>query len=145
MSTLPDPDFHPEFYADVPGKRLLAFFIDTVIIIALCVLVLPFTAFTGLFFFPLLYLVLGFAYRVVTLANAGATFGMRVMAIEFRDASGLRMGGGLAVLHTLGYTISWAMPLLQVASVVLMLTSRRGQGLSDQVLGTVALNRRASR
>ena len=70
MSTLPDPDFQPEFYADVPGKRLLAFFIDTIIIIGLCVLVLPFTAFTGLFFFPLLYLVLGFAYRVVTLANS---------------------------------------------------------------------------
>jgi hypothetical protein len=34
---------------------------------------------------------------------------------------------------------------LQVASVVLMLTSRRGQGLSDHVLGTVALNRRAGR
>ncbi len=50
MSTLPDPDFQPEFYADVPGKRLLAFFIDTIIIIGLCVLVLPFTAFTGLFF-----------------------------------------------------------------------------------------------
>lgn len=145
MSTLPDPDFQPEFYADVPGKRLLAFFIDTIINIGLCVLVLPFTAFTGLFFFPLLYLVLGFAYRVVTLANSGATLGMRVMAIEFRDAQGQRMGGGLALLHTLGYTISWAMPLLQVGSVVLMLTSRRGQGLSDHVLGTVALNRRAAR
>jgi hypothetical protein len=31
-----------------------------------------------------------------------------------------------------------------VASVVLMLTRPRGEGLSDLVLGTVALNRRAA-
>ena len=35
-------------------------------------------------------------------------------------------------------------PLLQVISIVLMLTRPRGEGLSDLVLGTVALNRRAT-
>lgn len=141
---LPDPDTQPEFYADVPAKRLVAFVVDTLVIIVLCLLVVPFTAFTGLFFFPVLMAVIGFAYRVVTIARGSATWGMRLVAIEFRAADGRRFDLGLAFAHTLGLTISFALPLLQVASVVLMLTRPRGEGLSDLVLGTVALNRRAA-
>jgi hypothetical protein len=51
---LPDPHYQPEFYADVPLKRLISWAIDTVLIVLLVVLILPFTAFTGLFFLPLL-------------------------------------------------------------------------------------------
>jgi uncharacterized RDD family membrane protein YckC len=141
---LPDPDTQPEFYADVPAKRLVAFVVDTLVIIALSLLVVPFTAFTGLFFFPVLMAVVGFAYRVVTIARGSATWGMRLVAIEFRAADGRRFDLGLAFAHTLGLTLCFALPLLQVASVVLMLTRPRGEGLSDLVLGTVALNRRAA-
>src|SRR6056297_687890 len=141
---LPDPDTQPEFYADVPAKRLVAFVVDTLVILVLSLLVVPFTAFTGLFFFPVLMAVIGFAYRVVTIARNSATWGMRLVAIEFRAADGRRFDIGLAFAHTLGLTISFALPLLQVASVVPMLTRPRGEGLSDLVLGTVALNRRAA-
>jgi uncharacterized RDD family membrane protein YckC len=141
---LPDPDTQPEFYADVPAKRLVAFVVDTLVIIALSLLVVPFTAFTGLFFFPVLMAVVGFAYRVVTIARGSATWGMRLVAIEFRAADGRRFDLGLGFAHTLGLTLCFALPLLQVASVVLMLTRPRGEGLSDLVLGTVALNRRAA-
>lgn len=141
---LPDPETQPEFYADVPTKRLLAFVVDTLVIIVLCLLVVPFTAFTGLFFFPALMVVIGFAYRVVTIARGSATWGMRLVAIEFRAADGRRFDLGLAFAHTLGLSISFALPLLQVASIVLMLTRPRGEGLSDLVLGTVVLNRRAA-
>jgi hypothetical protein len=34
-------------------------------------------------------------------------------------------------------------PVLQVISIILMLTTAKGQGLSDSLLGTVMLNRRA--
>ena len=141
---LPDPDTQPEFYADVPAKRLVAFVVDTLIILVLSLLVVPFTAFTGLFFFPVLMAVIGFAYRVATIARGSATWGMRLVAIEFRAADGRRFDLGLAFAHTLGLTISFALPLLQVISVVLMLPRPRGEGLSDLVLGTVALNRRAT-
>lgn len=141
---LPDPDTQPEFYADVPTKRLIAWIIDMLVIVVLCILILPLTAFSGLFFFPALMLVVGFAYRVITIARGSATWGMRVMAIEFRTLQGQRFDLAMAALHTLGYSISFALPVLQVISVVLMLTTRRGQGLSDHVLGTVALNRRAA-
>ena len=142
-AALPDPDRHPEFYADIPLKRLIAWLVDVTLVAVLCLLALPFTAFTGIFFFPALMLVVGLIYRSLTIAGASATWGMRLMAIELRDRRGERLDGGQAVAHTLGYTVSIAMPLLQVISVVLMLTGARRQGLSDLVLGTVMLNRRA--
>jgi uncharacterized RDD family membrane protein YckC len=141
---LPDPEFQAEFYADVPMKRLIAWIADTILIALICVLILPFTAFTGIFFFPFLMLTVGFAYRVVTIANGSATWGMRLMAIELRDRTGRRFDLGQAFLHTLGYSVSIAVPVLQVISVVLMLTSSRAQGLTDHVMGSVVLNRAAA-
>ena len=140
---LPNPETQPEFYADVPVKRLVAWIIDMVLIAILCVLILPFTAFTGIFFFPFLILVVGFVYRVVTLANGSATFGMRFVGVEFRTQHGERFELGHAFLHTLGYSISLSFFILQVISIVLMLTTSRAQGLTDHIMGSVAINRAA--
>lgn len=142
MTMTPDPDSQPEFYAGVPTKRLLAWIVDAFIVIIACVVILPFTAFSGVFFFPLMMLVVGFVYRVATLANGSATWGMRLFGMELRTASDEPLDGGTALLHTLGYTISIGMMPLQLVSMVLMGTTARCQGLSDLVLGTVALNRR---
>lgn len=139
----PDPHSQPEFYADTPVKRLIAWLIDTVLVMLLALLAVPFTAFTAIFFFPLFFFVVGFAYRVVSLANGSATIGMRLAAIELRDRDGQRFGLQQAALHTLGYTVSMAFPVLQVISIVLMLTTARAQGLSDHVLGSVMINRAA--
>ncbi|WP_298499406.1 RDD family protein [uncultured Maritimibacter sp.] len=138
---LPDPDYQAEFYADVPTKRLIAWIIDTVIVALLVVLAIVFTAFIGAFFAGFLWLALGFAYRTVTIANGSATLGMRLCSIELRKADGSRMDFGAALLHTLGYSMSMAFVLPQIASVVLMLTSERKQGLTDMVLGTAAINK----
>ncbi|RBI86541.1 RDD family protein [Rhodosalinus halophilus] len=140
---LPDPARQPEFYADVPVKRLLAWVFDILLVAVLCLLALPFTAFTGIFFFPFLMLVVGLIYRTLTIAGGSATWGMRLMSIELRDRRGERLDSGQALLHTIGYSVSIAFPLLQAISVVLMLTGERRQGLTDLVLGTVMLNRRA--
>ena len=143
-ATLPDPEYQAEFYADVPVKRALAWVVDTLLIAALTMLVVPFTAFVGLFFLPALYLAVGFLYRTVALTRNSATVGMRLMAIEFRDRSGRRFDLGTAVLHTLGYTLTIGTLLPQLLSIGLMLTTARGQGLTDIVLGTVAINRAAA-
>ncbi|MDR9393484.1 MAG: RDD family protein [Roseovarius sp.] len=140
---IPDPETQPEFYSDVPMKRLVAWLVDTVLIVLICLAVLPFTAFTGILFFPFLMLSVGFAYRVITIARGSATWGMRLAAIEFRTLGGERFDLAMAFWHTLGLTISFGFPVLQLISIVLMMTTARGQGLSDHVLGTVALNRRA--
>ena len=140
---LPDPDLQPEFYADVTFKRAIAFVVDSLLILLLVLLAVLLTAFTGLFVLPLLFGGIGLAYRIVTLANASATPGMRLMAIEFRGADGRPFTMTEAVWHTLGFTVCLMFPLLQLVSIVLMLTDRRGRGLVDRVLGSVALNRRA--
>ncbi|MFD2739417.1 RDD family protein [Sulfitobacter aestuarii] len=142
MLRTPDPETHPQFYEGVPLKRLLAWLVDVTLIALICVLLLPFTAFTGLFFFPLMMLVVGFAYRVITLSNGSATWGMRLMGMELRDQADAPLDFTTAFLHTSGYAVSMAMAPLQLISVVLMATSARCQGLTDMLLGTAALNRR---
>jgi len=142
MTRLPDPDIQPEFYNGVPLKRLCAWVLDMVVIIGMCLLILPFTAFTGLFFFPFLLMVTGFIYRVMTLANGSATWGMRLMAIELRDRADEPLDLGLAFLHTLGYSISIGIFFVQVVSAVLMGSSAYGRGLTDMVLHTTMVNRR---
>jgi len=139
----PDPQIQPQFYDGVPTKRLLAWVVDTLVITALVLVMIPFTAFIGLFFLPLLYIILGFAYRVVTLSRGSATWGMRLMAIELRDMRDQPLDTGTAFVHTLGYTVSVMFTPLQLISMVLMLSTERRQGLTDMVLGTTALNRRS--
>ncbi|WP_246831325.1 RDD family protein [Pseudotabrizicola formosa] len=141
----PDPERHAAFYEGVLPKRFLAWVLDLVLIGLVTALIVPFTAFTALFFLPALFLVVGFVYRWFTLSGRSATWGMRLMNIEFLDRNGQRFDGATALLHTLGYTLSMAFVMPQILSVVLMLTSSRGQGLSDLVLGSVAINSPSTR
>ena len=66
---------------------------------------------------------------------------MRMMGIRFLSRDGARFDAATAFLHTLAYTMSVAFLLPQIISVGLMLLSPRGQGLTDHVLGSVAINR----
>ena len=142
-ATLPDPHDQADFYANVPVKRALAWVVDAVAIALMTLVVLPFTFFLGLFFLPVLYVTLSFLYRTVGLARHSATPGMRLMAIEFRDRTGAKFDLGAAFLHTLGYTLTITTLLPQLLSIGLMLTTARGQGLTDMVMGTVAINKPA--
>ncbi|UWR20934.1 RDD family protein [Sulfitobacter sp. S190] len=143
MTMTPDPDTDAHFYDGTPTKRLIAWLIDMAVIACFTLLAVILTAFTGLFILPILFLCISFAYRVITIANGSATWGMRLVSLELRTHDDQRFDLGYALLHTLGYTISVAMPLLQLISVVLMCTTERRQGLTDLVMGTVALNRRS--
>jgi uncharacterized RDD family membrane protein YckC len=140
---LPDPVYQSEFYADVPLKRALAWIVDSIVIGLAALLIVPLTAFTALFFLPLLFLAVSFVYRTLTLAGASATWGMRLMAIEFRDHRGERFDLPTAALHTLGYILTFSTILPQLLSMALMAFGPRGQGLTDLVLGSVAINRPA--
>ncbi|PTQ68921.1 RDD family protein [Celeribacter persicus] len=138
---LPDPDRQPGFYDSVPTKRMLAFVVDLIVGVVIAALIVPFTAFTGIFFFPFLVAVVSYAYRVITIANQSATWGMRLMGIEFRTSKGERFDLGMSFLHTTLFTVWCSMGLPQVVSVILMLTTARKQGLSDLILGSAAINR----
>lgn len=136
------PRFAPHQFSGVPLKRGMAWVFDVILIAVLCTLVLPFTAFTGIFFFPFLMLVVGFIYRWFTIAGGSATWGMRMMGIALCDNDGAPLTSSLALAHTFGYTVSVALPPLQLISIILMLVTARGQGLTDHVLGTTAINLR---
>lgn len=138
---LPDPDRHPEFYATVPAKRVVAWLIDWVASAVIASLLLPFTLFLGIFFFPFLVLFVGFFYRWSTLANGSSTWGMRLMAIDVRDKDGLRLTGSTAFWHVaLHYGMFLISPALLISAIATLVSSRK-QGLHDMVLGTTALNR----
>lgn len=143
MSALPDPHRQPAFYDGVVIKRGIAWVIDVMLIGILSALIVPFTAFTAVFFFPFLMLIVGFIYRWFTLASRSSTWGMRLMSIEFRDHEAKRFDSSAALLHTLGYSISVAIAPLQLISIVMMLVSARGQGLTDHLMRTTAINRPA--
>ncbi|WP_420586835.1 RDD family protein [Ruegeria sp.] len=143
MTHLPDPDSQPEFYQSVATKRFVAWLFDIALISLLCIIPVFLTLGLGIIFLPLIYGVISFVYRVVTIANGSATLGMRFMGIELRDAFGARMDMGKAVAHTAGYFISMAFFVVQIVSVIMMLTSARCQGLTDSFLGTVMINQRA--
>lgn len=138
---LPDPVTEAEFYDGVPAKRLFAWVIDVALIWLLTLLVLPLTLFTGLFYLPVLYFLIGFLYRWVGLTRNSATPGMWFAAIEIRDARGERLESGTAFLHTAGYAASVAMFPAQLVSVALMLVTPMRQGLTDLILGTAAIRR----
>ncbi|PQO22285.1 hypothetical protein C2I36_13770 [Rhodobacteraceae bacterium WD3A24] len=145
MSALPDPEIEPEFYADIPVKRFVAWVFDSVLLLFISLLIVVFTLFTALFFLPVVFIALNLLYRGLTIARHSATPGMRLMAIEFRDRDGRRFGPVTAFLHTAGFVAASAFFVPQIVSIVLMLTTPRRQGLVDLVLGSVAINRVAER
>ncbi len=138
---LPDPDYHGEFYADIPTKRAVAWVVDAIITFLLTLLLLPLTAFTALIFFPVFWLVVSFLYRVVTITRGSATLGMRLMSIELRTWRGERFTLGDAILHTGLFTLCFSFLIPQMISAALMLSTARAQGLHDLALGTAAVNR----
>ena len=140
---LPDPVREPAFYEGVTVKRGLAWVVDAAVTFLFCLLALPFTAFTALFWWPVLWLMVGFLYRWATLAGGSATWGMRLMGITLRDRSGGRLDAATAFAHVLGYSVSVAIFPVQLISIALMIGLGRGQGLTDFALGTAVINKPA--
>lgn len=140
---LPCPDRQADFYSGVTIKRALAWVVD-VIIVWIIATVVALLSIVGVVVIPMIVFAVGFLYRWLTISRGSATWGMRLMAIEFRDAWGQKLGSGTAALHVLGYYVSMGFFAIQMVSMGFMALSERGQGLTDMVLGTVALNRRST-
>ena len=143
VARLPDPDVEPAFYEGVMAKRGLAWAVDLLVIAALTVLAGLATLTVAFFFWPVVFLTIGFVYRVATIASGSATWGMRLMGIELRGQDGARFDVVQAVLHVGGYYASWAFVVPAFASMVAMAVTARRQGLTDLLLGSAAINRPA--
>ena len=141
-TALPCPHDRPEFYEGVLAKRALAWVIDTAVITGMTLMAGILTLTVAWFLWPLAFLAIGGLYRIATLANRSATWGMRLMGIELRDAMGDRLDPVQSVLHVTGYYACVLFALLpQLASIGAMVVTDRRQGLPDLVLGTAAINR----
>lgn len=140
----PDPVTHPEFYADIPTKRLIAWVVDVLLISILTFIFTLVSLLSALLVLPIVYAMIGFLYRWVTLSRGSATLGMRLMSIEFLRPEGDRLDTSTAFLHTAGYYVSVAIFPLQLVSIAMILLSERKQSLTDMILGTVAINRRVA-
>ena len=142
---IPDPHSDPQFYAGVPLRRLVAFLIDTAIILGLwfvgAVVLAAVTLGAGVVLFPILFLGTAFAYRWLLLARNSATIGMRLTGIEIRDANGDSLTNPLAAFHTIGFMVTLGFLPLAIIGWFLMATSPTRQALHDIVFGTVAINR----
>jgi uncharacterized RDD family membrane protein YckC len=146
-----NPDTDPALFDGVLSKRIVAFFIDAILIVALMipaallVLVLGFVTFGfGWLLFPPLFAIVALIYIALTLGGAGsATPGMRVTGVEMRTWSGQRMFPLLAIMHALIFWFSIA--FLTPVVLVIGLLTRRKQLLHDLLLGVVGLNADALR
>lgn len=142
---LPNPSSDPQFYARVPYRRLVAWIIDSVIIVVLAVIAaLIFGIMTlgiGFIIAPIVGATVSFTYRCMFLATKSATPGMMVMGIEFRTLSGARFELKEAAIHTLAFMVVFMTFFGQVASAILMGTTEYGRGLPDLLLGSTAINR----
>lgn len=147
MGGLPDPELDRAFYEWLPFKRLVAWCLDLVVVLAIGLPVaLAFGVFTlgfGFVLFPVVLATIAFLYRTATLAGGSATWGMRLLGIEFRRGDGSRFDGLTALLHTAIQTIAFGFFFLQMLSCVAVVASRYRQSLPDIILGTTAINQPA--
>lgn len=147
QTALPDPQLDPQFYERVPAKRLAAWVFDVVISLAmgaavtLVIGILTF-GFGLVLFLPILFMT-GLIYRTLTIASGSATWGMRFVGIELRGHDGHRFGGFQAGLHSLIFMFLMASVIGTVFHAFAILTTERGQGLPDLILGSTAINRPA--
>jgi uncharacterized RDD family membrane protein YckC len=147
MDGLPDPEHDAQYYEGVTARRLAAWVIDLVVILLAGVpiaLVFGIATFgIGFALFPFVVATVGFLYRVATISQGSATWGMRVMGIELRRHDGTRFDLFTSVLHTAIYSIAFWTVVLQILSCVTILVSRYRQGIQDIILRTTAINRPA--
>lgn len=142
-----DPAAQPEYFDGVLSKRIVAFFVDAVLIVALMIPAALLVFFLGFFtlglawfLYPALFAIVALGYEALTLGGpASATLGMQMVGIEMRTWNDGRAFPILAVMHALifWFSVSILTPLILLVG---LFTWRR-QLLHDLLLGVVVVNR----
>ena len=147
-----DPTTSPELFEGVLARRVLAFFIDVILI------VIP-VVFAGLFIFVFGLVTFGLGWALYWLLSpaaviwalvyygttfggpASATIGMRVMDLEMRTWYGAPMYFLLGAVHAIVFwiTVSALTPLI----LLIGLFNERRRLLHDMLVGTVVINNEA--
>jgi len=141
-----DPVSQSEYFEGVLGRRIMAFALDFVIIIAISIAVNVLLFFAGIFTLGLAWLLFGIAFPAVALSytaytlsgRESATIGMRVMELQMRTWYGAPMYALLAAFHAIIFYVSVAFFTPFVLLVALF--TRRKRCLHDFVAGTIVIN-----
>jgi uncharacterized RDD family membrane protein YckC len=147
-----DPARNPELFDGVLARRLLAFFIDLIVIVLPVVVVAMFIFFFGVVTLGLGWLLYGLLYPATVLwaliyygitfgSQASATIGMRVMEIEMRTWYGAPAYFVLGAVHAVVFwvSVSFLTPLI----LLVALFNDRRRLLHDILVGTVVINNQA--
>ena len=70
---LPDPELRPEFYNGLAFKRFMAWLVDLVLVGLMVGLAVLLTIGIGLFFLPVIWAIIDFCYRVISLSGNDST------------------------------------------------------------------------
>ncbi len=144
-----DPDTMPELFEGVLPRRVVAFFIDFVIVAVPVVMAAMFIIVFGFVTLGLgwmLFWLLGPAaviwaliyYGVTFGSPASATIGMRVMDLEMRTWYGAPAYALLGAVHAVAY---WVMVSALTPFILLVaLLNRRRRTLHDMLVGTIVIN-----
>lgn len=143
---LPDPSTAPELFEGVLTRRVMAYFVDLVLISCLIVVLLLATFIAGVLTLGLAWLTLPvvapiavFLYYAVTLGSARrATIGMQMTDIVLTPTQGLPLDGWKVLIHPFVFWISiWiSWPFLFVG-----LVTQRRQLVHDLITGTLMVRR----
>ena len=147
---LPDPERDAQFYDGVPARRVVAFLIDLVVVLALDAVIVAVLAVVGVVTLGLGWLLIGpavlasgFLYRWAMLSAISATVGMVLTGIEIRGPEGRRLDQRQALLHTGAFYLTMLSVVVLLVSMIVSLASPRGQMLHDLLIGSAAINRPA--
>lgn len=141
-----DPVSQSEYFEGVRGRRIMAFALDFVIILAITFAVNVLLLFAGIFTLGLSWLLFGISFPAVALSytaytlsrRESATIGMRVMELQMRTWYGTRMYALLVAFHAIIFYVSVAFftPFI----LIVALFTRRKRCLHDFVAGTIVIN-----
>ena len=147
-----DPDKNPELFEGVLPRRIVAFFIDAVLIIGPIILLALFIFIFGLVTFGLgwllfwllspIFVIWAIVYVGWTLsAPQSATIGMRLVDLELRTWYGGPMYFLLGAVHAIFFWIS--VTTLTPLILLVALVNRQHKLLQDFLTGTVMINNAA--
>ena len=144
---LPDPASAPELFESILQRRVLAFLIDSVIMIFATTIITIIGAIAGFFTLGLAWIALPIVIPLVILgyyaatlgSHSRATVGMGMMDLVLTPTRGAPLDGWKILIHPLVFWITvWlAWP---VSLVIALLTPRR-EMVHDLIAGTLMLRR----
>ena len=146
-----DPVAQPKLFESVLARRVIAFFIDVLVIAVplalLAVFILMFGVvtlglgwFLFLLFTPISVIWALFYYGLTLGSPACATIGMRMVGIEMRTWYGGEMYFLLGAVHAVGFWLT--VSLLTPFVLLVGLFNDRKRLLHDMLLGTIVINSR---